>query len=176
MNSPTDARLSPGTNPVRFRFLQPDTGPKVWMSGDEYRVLLDAQNSANTMTLIDAVVPPGGGPPVHSHADVDELFVVLQGELEIMADDTMQPVRAGGRVFVRRNVPHAFINRTEQPAHMLIFYTPAGVEEYFLAAGRPAIEGVPPPAADATSTSREVAVAARHGIAQESSASSAGRP
>lgn len=168
MDSPAETRTSAQPESLRFSFLQPDSGPTVWMSGDEYRILLDGQSSGDTMTLIDATVPPGGGPPVHSHADADELFVVLQGELEITADDTVQAVKPGGRVFVRRNVPHAFFNRSDQPVHMLIFYTPAGVEEFFLTAGRPALAGKPPPPSDAASIAHEIAVATRHGITQAS--------
>lgn len=175
MNSQTETHASTQAEAARFSFLQPDTGATVWMSGDEYRILLDGQGSGGTMTLIDATVPPGGGPPVHSHADADELFVVLHGALEISADDTVQTVKAGGRVFVRRNVPHAFFNRTDQPAQMLIFYTPAGVEEFFLTAGRPALDGEPPPPVDAASTAREIAVSTRHGITQASGASFARR-
>ncbi|MCW8167093.1 cupin domain-containing protein, partial [Verminephrobacter aporrectodeae subsp. tuberculatae] len=93
------------------------------MSGDEYQILLDAKSSGNTMTLLDALVPPAGGPPLHAHADVDELFLVLDGELDIMVDNAVYQVKAGGRVFVKRNVPHAFINRTDRPVRMLIFYT-----------------------------------------------------
>jgi quercetin dioxygenase-like cupin family protein len=153
-------------NELRWSFLPPGFGSKVWMSGDEYQILLDPKNSGNTMTLIDALVPPGGGPPEHSHTDVDELFFVLDGELEITVDDDVHQVKAGGRVFVGRTVPHAFRNRTGSPVRMLIFYTPAGVEEFFLAAGRPAVEGVSPPGADEETTAREIKIASRHHVAQ----------
>ncbi|CAI1034400.1 cupin domain-containing protein [Serratia ficaria] len=151
---------------LRYSFLQPGAGPKVWMSGDEYQILLDAKSSANTMTLIDALVPPGGGPPAHLHEDVDELFFVLDGQLEIMADGVTQIVTAGGRVFVRRNVPHAFLNRTDQTVRMLIFYTPAGVEQFFLAAGDPVTEGIAPPPATKDRTKREIEIASSHHITQ----------
>lgn len=149
---------------IRSAFVQPGAGPKVWMSGDEYTILLDAKNSANAMTLIDAYVPPAGGPPAHIHNDVDELFVVTEGELDIMADHVVQQVKAGGCVFVRRNVPHAFFNRTNKPVRMLIFYTPAGVEEFFLAAGKPTVEGVEPPPVDEVSTAQEIEVASHYNI------------
>ncbi|MCW8209269.1 cupin domain-containing protein [Verminephrobacter aporrectodeae subsp. tuberculatae] len=152
----TDSHLPQAESDVRHTYLPAGTGSKIWMSGDEYQILLDAKSSGNTMTLLDALVPPAGGPPLHAHADVDELFLVLDGELDIMVDNAVYQVKAGGRVFVKRNVPHAFINRTDRPVRMLIFYTPAGVEEFFLAAGRPAINGVAPPVASAERTVREI--------------------
>ncbi|WP_265286649.1 cupin domain-containing protein [Verminephrobacter eiseniae] len=152
-------------NDFRHSSLEAGAGEKVWMSGDEYQILLDAKNSGGAMTLINALVPPGGGPPTHAHGDVDELFFVVDGELEIIVDEVPHRVTAGGRVFVRRNVPHAFMNRTSAPARMLIFYTPGGVEEFFLAAGRPAINGVAPPPSTEESRAREVKVASGHHIA-----------
>ena len=162
----TANNVHPAADQLRYSFLPPGVGPKVWMSGDEYQILLDAKSSANTMTLIDALVPPGGGHPAHLHEDVDELFFMLDGQLEIMADGVTQIVMAGGRVFVRRNVPHAFRNRTDQAVRMLIFYTPAGVEQFFLAAGVPAIEGMAPPPATKDRVEREVEIASAHHITQ----------
>ncbi|KUM04305.1 cupin domain-containing protein [Chromobacterium subtsugae] len=147
-------------------YLPAGSGQRVWMSGDEYRILLDAAHSAGTMTLLDALVPPAGGPPEHAHADVDELFVVLDGELEIMADGAKYQVGPGGRVFVRRGTPHAFHNRSADPVRMLIFYTPAGVEEFFLAAGVPAQDGLPPPPADEESTARAIEAGLRFQVSQ----------
>ncbi|MCC4105649.1 cupin domain-containing protein [Serratia ureilytica] len=73
---------------------------------------------------------------IHSQADVDELFFVLEGEIEIMADGLSHQVNSGGRLFVRRTVPHAFINRTNHPARML---------RRVLSGGRPTCNGGTPP-------------------------------
>ncbi|AWK40878.1 cupin domain-containing protein [Photorhabdus sp. RW14-46] len=81
---------------VRHTYLSAGSGPKVWMSGDEYHILLDAKSSGGMMTLLDALVPLTSGPPIHTHKDVDELFFVLDGELEIMADGVLHQVTAGG--------------------------------------------------------------------------------
>ncbi len=152
---------------IRQTYLPAGFGPKVWMSGDEYQILLDAQNSGNTMTLIEALIPPGSGPPMHQHSNVDELFFVQTGELDIMVDAVVYQVKAGGRVFVKRGVPHAFVNRSDQAASMLIFYTPGGIEEFFLAAGRPVVDGVTPPAATEDSLAREIKIASYHQTHQE---------
>ncbi|KER05056.1 cupin domain-containing protein [Photorhabdus temperata] len=166
MNTPVESQVQQTAENVRHTYLPAGAGPKVWMSGDEYHILLDAKGSGGTMTLLDALVPPTSGPPIHSHKDVDELFFVLDGELEIMADGVLHQVKAGGRVFVKQGIPHAFINRTSSPVHMLIFYTPGGIEEFFLAAGQPAINGIAPPAANEESTAREIEIASHHSISQ----------
>jgi hypothetical protein len=51
-------------------------------------------------------------------------------------------------VHARRGVAHRFRNETDQPAHMLIFAFPAGIEQYFLEVGVPISDRsapVPPP-------------------------------
>lgn len=156
-NTPIDLR----PEEVAASFLNPVDAKRVWMSGDEYSILIDAKASGGMMTLIGALVPPGGGPPVHVHLDKDELFVVTHGSLDIVVDGSDCRVNEGGRVFVPRGVPHAFTNRTSAPARALLFFTPGGIEEFFLAAGIPAVEGEAPPTSTPESVAREVAVAAR---------------
>lgn len=156
----------PTQSDLRYSLLASETGTKVWMSGDEYRILLDGVRSGNAMTLIDALVPPSAGPPEHAHADVDELFFLLDGELEFTLDGDRRLLKTGEGVFVRRTVPHAFRNCSERSARMLLFYTPSGAEDFFLAAGRPAIDGQAPPAVDEENRTREIQVASAHGISQ----------
>ncbi|QRI92986.1 cupin domain-containing protein [Delftia lacustris] len=165
-DDPSDQDPATTHPPAPYRFISQASQRTVWMSGDEYRIRLGARESANGMTLIEAIVPPGGGPPVHAHEDTDELFVIQEGELRFTVDGIEKQVAAGDCVFVGRSVPHAFFNPTAWPARMLLFYTPAGAEEFFLAAGVPAIAGQAPPAVDPVSRAREIAVAARHGITQ----------
>ena len=40
------------------------------------------KDTAGRYTLIDMHVPPGGGPPPHRH-DFEEMFTVLEGEVEL---------------------------------------------------------------------------------------------
>lgn len=147
-----------------YSFINPENRPKVWMSGDEYQILVDAKNSNNTMTLLNAVVPPNSGPPAHLHSDVDELFVLTEGKIEFMVDDKCHEMTAGSCVFVGANVPHGFINKSDSIAKMLIFYCPAGVENFFLAAGLPYKDGVMPPSRDIDAVKREIEVASSYKI------------
>ncbi len=142
-----------------YSFILPEERPKVWMSGDEYQILVDAQNSNNTMTLLNAVVPPNSGPPAHLHSDVDELFVVTEGKIEFTVDDKCHEMTSGSCIYVGRNVPHGFINKSDNIAKMLIFYSPAGVENFFFAAGLPYENDVAPPKRDNNAVKREIEIA-----------------
>ncbi|MER7761453.1 cupin domain-containing protein [Streptomyces sp. NPDC097619] len=98
----------------------------------------------------EVVVPPGFDVGAHVHAHSEELFYVLEGELEVLAfeprirtrDDWhgwrsptgRGPVRAGpGTVIVvPPGCPHAFANRSGEPARMFFQSSPPpDHERYF---------------------------------------------
>jgi len=54
-------------------------------------------------------VPAGGGPPPHWH-DFEEMFTLLEGELEFIFRGKTSTVRAGSTVNIPANAPHAFKN------------------------------------------------------------------
>jgi quercetin dioxygenase-like cupin family protein len=113
--------------------------------GDTYTILLRGEDTAGRYTLIDMHVPPGGGPPPHRH-DFEEMFHVLEGEIEATFRGEKSVVREGETVNVPANAPHSFTNASEQPARLLCVCTPPGQEEFFMRVGVP-VEGrtTPPP-------------------------------
>jgi uncharacterized cupin superfamily protein len=80
------------------------------------------------------LVPDGGGPPPHRH-DFEEMFTLLQGQLEFTFRGKTQTVRAGSTVNIPANAPHGFKNVSGEMARMLCMCTPAGQEELFMAVG-----------------------------------------
>ena len=106
------------------------------VAGDTYTILLTGKDTAGRYCLIDMLVPPGGGPPPHRH-DFEEMFTVLEGEIEATFRGAKLVVRAGETVNIPANAPHAFQNRSERPARLLCVCSPAGLEEFFMAVGVP---------------------------------------
>jgi quercetin dioxygenase-like cupin family protein len=104
--------------------------------GDTYTILLTGKDTAGRYCLIDMLVPPGGGPPPHRH-DFEEMFTVLEGEIEVIFRSAKSVARAGETVNIPANAPHHFRNQTERPARMLCMCSPAGQEEFFMAIGVP---------------------------------------
>lgn len=95
-------------------------------------ILVSGEDTGGSLGLIRDVVPAGHrGPRLHLHPRFDEGFYVLDGELLVRLGDELSIVRAGGMALARRGVPHAFANRTDRDAHVLMFVTPAGFERYF---------------------------------------------
>ena len=117
----------------------------VSVAGDTYTILLTGQDTAGRYCLIDMHVPPGGGPPPHRH-DFEEMFTVLDGEIEVMFRGQTEMASAGATVNIPANAAHAFKNISEIPARLLCMCAPPGLDQFFLEIGdRVASRTAPPP-------------------------------
>ena len=104
--------------------------------GGTYSILVSGAQTAGRYCLIDMIVPDGSGPPLHRH-DFEEMFTLLEGELEFTFRGETTIVRAGSSVNVPANAPHVFKNTSGSTVHMLCMCTPAGQEEFFVEVGDP---------------------------------------
>jgi quercetin dioxygenase-like cupin family protein len=142
--------------------VRPDTDESlrhVGVVGDTYTILVSGQDTAGRYTLIDMYVPPGGGPPPHRH-DFEEMFTILDGEIELTFRGVTAVARAGDTVNVPANAPHVFRNATDHPARLLCLCSPSGQEEFFAAVGVPVANRTePPPALDDAGTAAFIAKA-----------------
>src|SRR6202051_1679738 len=106
-------------------------------------------------------VPPGGGPPPHRH-DFEEMFTVLDGEIELTFRGVSTVAAAGVTINVPANAPHVFRNVSEQPARLLCLCSPAGQEEFFTEVGVPVAQRTEaPPPLDEAATSAFIAKRSR---------------
>ncbi len=76
----------------------------------------------------------GGGPPPHRH-DFEEMFTLLEGELQFTFRGETSVVHAGSTVNIPANAPHSFKNLSGADVRMLCMATPAGLDEFFLEVG-----------------------------------------
>jgi quercetin dioxygenase-like cupin family protein len=99
--------------------------------GGTYRVVTTAGETTGCHFAFEVAEPPGGGPPLHTHATEDEYFAVFDGEFMFYIDGCVTAVTAGGSAFVPRGVPHCFKNCSTRDARMLVLFTPGQVEGFF---------------------------------------------
>ncbi len=127
-----------------------ENAPTYSVVSDVYRVLATAGDTGGALGLIDAIVPPGGGPPPHVHTREDEFFYILEGEITfyIESASAKAPIiaRAGTFLFAPRNQKHRFRNETAKPARMLFGVLPGGMEKLFVDAGTQLSPGLTTPA------------------------------
>ncbi len=132
------APIPPDDLSRRLSVIDPDSPdlPHIAMVGDTYTVLLSGADTAGKYCLIDMTVPHCGGPGPHRH-DFEEMFHLIEGEIEFAFRGESQVVRAGMTVNIPANAPHFFKNIDGKTARMLCLCAPAGQEEFFAAIGTP---------------------------------------
>lgn len=112
-----------------------ETLPHIGLVGDTYTILVSGADSDGKYTLIDMHVPSGGGPPPHRH-DFEEMFTVLDGEVEVTFRGEKITAGVGTTINVPANAPHSFVNRSDRAARLLCMCTPAGQDEFFTLVGQ----------------------------------------
>ena len=121
-------------------------GVTTWFNGDIYSIKLTGQQTGGQIGLVEATVPPGGGPAPHIHDRTDETFYVVDGELEFLDGDKTFTASAGDVVFLPRGNVDRFHNPGIQPARLVFIYTPGGAEGLFVEGGdepRPGVQVQP---------------------------------
>lgn len=142
----------PADDPTRtLTIARPDRDQSlrhIAMVGDTYTILVSGEQTAGRYCLIDMLIPPGGGPGPHRH-DFEEMFSILEGEIEFTFRGEKSLARAGETVNVPANAPHFFTNATDRTVRLLCLCSPAGQEEFFAQVGiEVATRTTPAPALD----------------------------
>jgi quercetin dioxygenase-like cupin family protein len=127
-----------------------------------YTFVATEDTTGGALSVVYTVVPPGNGPPPHSHADADESFYILEGAFEVRSGGRSFTARPGDYVFVPRGSEHIWKNQGSQTARMLRIYTPGGMEKFFLEIGREAVAGQPTPTLTRQDVERAESAARRH--------------
>ena len=141
------------------------TGPAYWGPGDHYTFLVTGEESGGAYFAMEALVPPGGGPPPHTHSREDETFYLVEGEIQFRLGDETVVAGPGDFVNVPRGTVHCFTNSGAGTARMILTFTPAGMERFF----EETLEAAPNEATEVPDRVDEVAAryveaAPRHGL------------
>ena len=123
------------------------SGRSYWGPGDLYTFLVTGAESGGAYFAMEAVVPPGGGPPLHVHRN--------------------ESVVAGPGDFV--NIPtgtkHYFRNESDEPVRLVLTFTPSGIEKFFEETLEQAADPTQPPPDNIAEVSARYAEAApRYGM------------
>lgn len=121
------------TLPIKEIVLAPQEGNRLTMGSSEVIFKAVGADIHGHLGLFENLIHPGGtAPGVHIHRHMEEMFYVLEGEVEILVGTRTVQGQSGAFVLVPRNTPHAFANRGTTPAKLLIMFCPGGErEKYF---------------------------------------------
>jgi quercetin dioxygenase-like cupin family protein len=124
----------------------PGAGEQLSVIGDRQTIKLDGSHSNGAFALIEQNNEPGTSIPEHFHTQEDEIFYVLEGEMEFTVSKEKIVAAAGSTVFLPKGVPHS-VKVGEKGSRALIMLQPAGTEKLFrelnkLPPGKPDFEVV----------------------------------
>jgi len=91
-----------------------------------------------------SVIEPGAGAPLHAHKHVDEVFILLEGTLDLRLGDEQRLVEANHTIAIPAGVPHAFVAVGPAPVRMFTFMP----RNRAIAEATTYFEGGPPAGAD----------------------------
>lgn len=112
-------------------------GPLKLLNGgqEQGRVKVSGDQTDGRLALLEMYVAPGFGNIAHAHGDEDEAFYVESGEFRFINGSGTLDAGPGDFVYIPRGTRHAFKNLTDETATLLVLYTPAGPEQFFLEYG-----------------------------------------
>jgi len=76
-------------------------------------------------------VAPHGGPPLHVHHLQEETIQVLSGRFKVRIGDTISTLEPGCFAYLPSQVPHAFLNLTDEQCEIIVVYTPGGGHKFY---------------------------------------------
>jgi len=98
---------------------------------DRITFALSGEDTQDALTVGLVVAQPGGGPPPHVHQREDEVFIVLDGELDVWTPDGAFTAGAGDIVFLPAGIAHAYRTVGPRPARFYVLANPSGFERFY---------------------------------------------
>lgn len=125
-------------------FHEPGKGTVINAFGLDHIIKVFGDETGGAYSVLEVIVPPGAGTPPHVHHREDELFLVLEGEVEFIADGQSRRAKPGTWALLPRDLPHHFRNPGESEARLHITIVPGGFERFFEEVNALAEGGGPP--------------------------------
>jgi quercetin dioxygenase-like cupin family protein len=128
---------------------------KVWAPGEGLKLhsgpgrdlifKVTGEDTGGAFDYFIVEVAPKGGPPLHVHHYQEETIHVLKGRFKIRIGDDIYYCAEGGFAYLPSQVPHAFLNLTDEPGEIIMVYTPGGGHKFYEEFGPISRNGPPDP-------------------------------
>lgn len=110
---------------------------ELWFLDSRVHIAMAQVDNPDGISFIEHRMPYGSAPPLHVHHDEDEIFHILEGEMEFELGGERFVRRAGDTLIGPRGVPHRF--RVVSPGGVrLLTISRGGFEDMIRATSQPA--------------------------------------
>jgi len=112
-------------------------GERLWFAGGGVHVWkATAEETDGAFLLVEDRMTQGKTTPLHTHPNLDETLIVLEGEILVYAEGTEHRVGPHGVAVAPRGDAHAFMV-TSESALILFLQTPGSGEAFYRDASEP---------------------------------------
>jgi quercetin dioxygenase-like cupin family protein len=122
--------------------LGPGEGSAYGFHGSAVVIKASGEHTLGQLGVMESAYPPGLSVHEHVHADEDEMFYLLEGELEVSCGEAHWTVTPGCFVFVPRDSPHGFTVTSTEPARALVITGPSRLDRQIAARAEPVPPGL----------------------------------
>ena len=140
-------RLKSLIDKIKGKVITSEEGRSLRILGNVQVHKLTGQDTDNQLVEWIDHLEPGSGIPPHIHTKEDEIFRVLEGQVEIMVDNSATILKAGDIALAPKNIVHSWRVVGSEKAKMCVSAFPSGMEHLFeelnaLPAGPPNFEAI----------------------------------
>ncbi len=116
----------------RYTVLAADEGLRLTSGpGRDLVFKVTGEQTGGAFDYFTVDVTPKGGPPLHMHHKQEETIHVLKGRFKVRIGEETFHCDPGGFAYLPSNVPHAFLNITDEPGQIIVIYTPGGGHRFY---------------------------------------------
>ncbi len=139
-------------------------GRAFWMLGGIYELRVASDETGGAMTVMEMTIPPGNGPPPHTHPGSETVYV-LDGTMKYHIGDDVLDGGPGSVFHIPAGTVENFEPTGDKNLRVLVTYAPGGIENFFAEAGEEAkTRDLPPPPDAPPDLERIAAIGAKYGM------------
>jgi quercetin dioxygenase-like cupin family protein len=140
-------------------------GKSFWLLTDLFTFKVVGEDTKGAFSIAEVSAGPELGPPPHIHRHSDESFYILEGTFDFSLAGQAFSAGPGAFVHLPKGVVHTHRAGGGASARALVIQSPAGVERFIEAAGKPATNlSARPAPPELSELERIVAIARQYGI------------
>ena len=122
--------------------LGPGEGSAFGFHGSVAVIKASGEDTLGQLGVIESVYPAGLSVHEHVHDGEDEMFYLLEGEIEVFCGEKGWRIGAGSFAFVPRGQPHRFTVSTAGLARALVITGPSRLAAQIAERGEPVPPGL----------------------------------